>query len=115
MTAKCAKSWDCIITEDADQKQSNFPDQRTQNMGKYRVRPSLFPGCPPFLTFVSPGEEYEDGDEYMEELGMPFMAPIGTSPPILECFQRFGFKFLEVSFTTNTIIKLDKIFTVVKS
>ena len=65
-------------------------------MGKQGLRPSLFPGCAPYLNFVSPGDEYDDGQEQIEELVMPFYAPLGTSPPIIECFQRFGFKVVEV-------------------
>ena len=67
-------------------------------MGKRRLRPSLFPGCAPYLNFLSPGDEYDDdGQEHLEELVMPFKAPLGTSPPIIECFQRFGFKVVEVT------------------
>ena len=66
-------------------------------MGKQRLRPGLFPGCAPYLTFLSPEEEYEEEEEpVVEELGMSFTAPLGTSPPIIECFQRLGFKFVEV-------------------
>ena len=65
-------------------------------MGKQRLRPSLFPDCAPYLTFLSPEEEYEDDQEPVEELMMSFKAPLGTSPPIIECFQRCGFKFFEV-------------------
>ena len=66
-------------------------------MSKQRLRPSLFPGCAPFLTFIAPEEEYEEGGEVMENLVMAFTAPLGTSPPIVECFQRVGFKFVEVN------------------
>ena len=65
-------------------------------MGKHRLRPSIFPGCPPYLTFLSPQEEYEDGQEPIEELVMSLKAPPGTSLPIIECFQRFGFSIDEV-------------------
>ena len=65
-------------------------------MGKQRLRPGLFPGCAAYLTFLSPEEEYEDDQEPVEELVMSFKAPLGTSPPIIECFQRCGFKFVEV-------------------
>ena len=60
-------------------------------MGKHRLRPSIFPRCAPYLNFLSPDEEYEDGQEPMEELVMSFRAPPETSIPILECFMKFGF------------------------
>ena len=66
-------------------------------MGKQRLRPSLFPGCAPYLTFLSPEEEYEDGQEPPAEMVMHFTAPSGTSPPVLECFQRLGFRRVEVT------------------
>ena len=65
-------------------------------MGKQRLRPSLFPGCAPYLTFLPPEEKYQDDQEPLDELVMYFAAPLGTSPPILECFQRFGFTLVEV-------------------
>ena len=58
-------------------------------MDKHRLRPSIFPGCAPFLNFLPPDEEYEE--EPMEELEMSFKAPPETSLPVLECFMKFGF------------------------
>ena len=74
-------------------------------MDKQRLRPSVFPGCAPYLTFLSPEEEYGDGQEPLDGLAMSFTAPTGTSPPILECFQRFGFSIVEViSFVPNAML-----------
>ena len=68
----------------------------TKDMGKQRLRPSLFPGCAPYLNFLPPDEEYEDGPEHLEELLLPFAAPLGASAPVIECFVRYGFKYVEV-------------------
>eukprot|EP00092_Neocalanus_flemingeri_P003383 GFUD01003624.1.p1 GENE.GFUD01003624.1~~GFUD01003624.1.p1 ORF type:complete len:534 (+),score=140.74 GFUD01003624.1:66-1667(+) len=73
-------------------------------MGKQRLRPSLFPDCAPYLNFLSPEEEYEGGQDPLDELVMSFTAPTGTSPPILECFQRFGFTIVE--WTTRDLLDL---------
>ena len=66
------------------------------NMTRKRLRPSIFPHMAPFLNFLAPEEDYEEEGETVEDLGMMFTTPNGTSPPIIECFQRLGLKHVEV-------------------
>ena len=62
------------------------------------LRPSLFPGWPPYISFSPPEEEEEDrkGEEDVEEIPVTFTAPPGTSPPVIESFCRAGFKYVQV-------------------
>ena len=58
-----------------DQKQKDTPPYNTGvKMGKQRLRPSLFPGCAPYWTFLPPEEKYEDDQEPLDELVMSFAA-----------------------------------------
>ena len=75
-------------------------------MSKQRVRPSLFPGYPPYLNFVGPGEDYEDGEKLEEDLGLEFTVARGTGPVIMDCLNKFGFKIIEVNYRPRIKSKL---------
>ena len=60
------------------------------------LRPSLFPGWPPYISFSPPEEEDRKGEEDVEEIPVTFTAPPGTSPPVIESFSRAGFKYIQV-------------------
>ena len=62
-------------------------------MSKQRLRPSLFPEYAPYLNFVGPGEEYEEGEDIAQE----FTVARGTGPVIMRCLNKFGFKVIEVN------------------
>ena len=62
-----------------------------------RLHPSLFPNCPPYLTFIGPGEKYDDGEDAPKELMINFTVAKGTSPLVLECLQRFGGSLVQVN------------------
>jgi len=59
-------------------------------MGRSRLRPAIFPNCPPYLNFVPGGEQYEDGEVPPEELEGVLSCTLaaGCSPSILEMFSR---------------------------
>ena len=65
----------------------------TWKMSKQRLRPSLFPGSSPYLNFVGPGEEYEEGEDIAQE----FTVARGTGPVIMRCLNKFGFNIIEVN------------------
>lgn len=71
---------------------------------KKRVRPAMFPNIPPFLNFLPPGEDYEDGDEPPEELRQAWTMAKGTSPLVVECVARVG--FVPVEFSERAFSKL---------
>ena len=62
-----------------------------------RLHPSLFPNCPPYLTFIGPGEKYDDGEDAPKELMINFTFAKGTSPLVLECLQRFAVSIVQVN------------------
>lgn len=59
-------------------------------MGRKRLRPALFPGCPLYLTFIGGVEEYDEGSELPEELVGALSCTLAEkcSPSILEMFAR---------------------------
>ena len=65
-------------------------------MGRGRVRPSLFPGFPPFLTFLAPGENYPKDEDDIGEIAPAWSLAPGTSPLIVECLQRSGIQIQQV-------------------
>ena len=65
-------------------------------MSNRRLRSSIFPGFPPYLNFLGPGEEYEDEEEPAEEMVLEFTVARGTGPVIIDCLNKFGFKINEV-------------------
>ena len=65
-------------------------------MTKRRLRQSLFPGCAPYLNFLRPGEEYEDGEEPGEDMRLGFTVARGTGQVIVDCLNKFGFKINQV-------------------
>ena len=70
-----------------------------------RIRPALFPKWPPYLTFIGPNEEYEDGKEAPKELTVNFIVAKGSSPLILECLLRFGDYLVQVSQNLRSMIE----------
>eukprot|EP00091_Calanus_sinicus_P000553 TRINITY_DN10482_c0_g1_i1.p1 TRINITY_DN10482_c0_g1~~TRINITY_DN10482_c0_g1_i1.p1 ORF type:complete len:137 (+),score=15.64 TRINITY_DN10482_c0_g1_i1:146-556(+) len=60
-----------------------------------RLRESIFPNVPPYLTFISPNDKYDDGEEPPEELVIHFTVAYGTSKTVLECIHRFGARIVE--------------------
>ena len=69
-----------------------------------RLRESIFPNVPPYLTFISPNDKYDDGEEPPEELVIHFTVAYGTSKTVLECINRFGARIVEVK-----LIKINKV------
>ena len=61
-----------------------------------RIRPALFPNCPPYLTFIGPNENYDDGEDPPKDLMINFTVAKGTSLLVLECLQRFGVTLVQV-------------------
>jgi hypothetical protein len=68
----------------------------SHTMSRRRIRPSLFPNFPPFLTFIAPSDTYEDGEDPVEELCLNYFVAAGTSPLVLESLHKFGFKIKQV-------------------
>jgi len=62
-----------------------------------RLRESIFPNVPPYLTFIGPNEKYDDGDDPPDELVIHYTLAHGTSKTVSECVERFGAKILEWS------------------
>ena len=77
----------------------------THNMNRARVRPSLFPGFPPFLTFLAPGEQYPEDEDDIGEIAPVWSLAPGTSSLIVECLQRSGVQIQQVG-RRNTPIYL---------
>ena len=75
---------------------SDHPASIDTSMPVKRLRNSIFPNVAPFLTFIAPDEQYEDGEEPPEELVVNYTVAYGTSKTVLECIQRFGAKVIEV-------------------
>ena len=65
-------------------------------MGRGRVRPSLFPGFPPFLTFLAPGENCPHDEDDIGEIAPAWSLAPGTSSLIVECLQRSGVQIQQV-------------------
>ena len=65
-------------------------------MARGRVRPSLFPGFPPFLTFLAPGENYPNDEDDIGAIAPAWSVAPGTSPLIVECLQRSGIQIQRV-------------------
>ena len=63
-----------------------------------RLRCSLFPNCPPYLHFISPGEEYEEGEE---ELELSVTVARDSSQSVLDCFLRLGASLVPWSLNTD--------------
>ena len=68
-----------------------------------RLHPSLFPNCPPYLTFIGPGDKYDDGEDATKDLIISFTVAKGTSPLVLECLQRFGVSIVQVNLIKKLI------------
>ena len=47
----------------------------------------------PYLNFVGPGEEYEEGEDIAQE----FTVARGTGQVIMRCLKKFGFKIIEMN------------------
>jgi len=62
-----------------------------------RLRESIFPNVPPYLTFIGPNDKYEEGEEAPEELVIHYTVAHGTSKTVLECIERFGARIIEWS------------------
>merc|ERR1711915_142186 len=73
---------------------SDHPASIDTTMPVKRLRNSIFPNVAPFLTFIAPDEQYEDGEEPPEELVVNYTVAYGTSKTVLECIQRFGAKVI---------------------
>ena len=58
----------------------------------------MFPGCPALLSFLPPGQEYgdQDGGAGFRSLRLPATLAPGTSPLVVECWQRLGLHTQEV-------------------
>ena len=65
-------------------------------MSKNRLRSSLFPGYAPYLNFVGPDDDYEDGETPDEDMILDFTVGKGTGPSIMDFLHKFGFKTCEV-------------------
>ena len=59
-----------------------------------RLRPSLFPNCPPYLHFINNDQEYEEAENHVKDLKV--VVAKGTSESILDCFHRLGVTIIEV-------------------
>jgi len=66
-------------------------------MSVTRIRESIFPNVPPYLTFIGPEEKYDDGEEPPEEFVIHYTVAYGTSKTVLECIQRLGARIVEWS------------------
>ena len=66
-----------------------------------RLRESIFPNVPPYLTFIGPDEKYDDGEEPPEEFVIHYTVAYGTSKTVLECIQRLGARVVEVIWIKN--------------
>ena len=65
-------------------------------MSENRLRSSLFPGYAPYLHFVGPDDDDEDGEKPDEDMILDFTVGKGTGPSIMDFLQKFGFTTFEV-------------------
>ena len=59
-------------------------------MSASRLRQSIFPNIPPYLTFISPEERYQEGEECPEELVIHYTVAQWTSNTVRDTIERFG-------------------------
>ena len=65
-------------------------------MSAGRLRQSIFPNIPPYLTFIPPEESYEEGEECPEELVIHYTVAQWTSLTVRDTIERFGARIVEV-------------------
>ena len=65
-------------------------------MSATRLRESIFPNIPPYLTFIPPDQSYEEGEDCPEELVIHYTVAQWTSLTVRDTIQRFGAKIVEV-------------------
>ena len=65
-------------------------------MSVERLRQSIFPNIPPYLTFIPPEERYVEGEECPEELVIHYTVAQWTSLTVRETIERFGARIVEV-------------------
>ena len=65
-------------------------------MSASRLRQSIFPNIPPYLTFIGPEESYEEGEECPEELVIHFTVAQWSSLTVRETIMRSGARIVEV-------------------
>ena len=65
-------------------------------MSAGRLRQSIFPNIPPYLTFIPPEERYEEGEECPEELVIHYTVAQWTSLTVRDTIERFGARIVEV-------------------
>ena len=65
-------------------------------MSASRLRQSIFPNIPPYLTFISPEETYQEGAECPEELIIHYTVAQWTSLTVRDTIERFGARIVEV-------------------
>ena len=65
-------------------------------MSASRLRQSIFPNIPPYLTFISPEERYQEGEECPEELVIHYTVAQWTSNTVRDTIERFGARIVEV-------------------
>ena len=66
-------------------------------MSASRLRQSIFPNIPPYLTFIPPEESYQEGAECPEELIIHYTVAQWTSLTVRDTIERFGARIVEVS------------------
>ena len=65
-------------------------------MSATRLRESIFPNIPPYLTFIPPDQSYEEGAECPEELVIHYTVAQWTSLTVRDTIERFGARIVEV-------------------
>ena len=65
-------------------------------MSASRLRQSIFPNIPPYLTFIPPEEGYQEGPECPEELIIHYTVAQWTSLTVRDTIERFGARIVEV-------------------
>lgn len=60
-----------------------------------RIRESMFPNVPPYLTFIGPDQSYVDGEECPEELVIHFTVAQWSSNTVRDTVARFGARIIE--------------------
>ena len=91
-------------------------------MSASRLRQSIFPNIPPYLTFIPPDQTYQEGEECPEELVIHFTVAQWSSLTVRDTITRLGARIVEVielqetnhtypsSFSTKYLLSRYKLF-----